>query len=78
MVQIDFGGMGERDILILVAQKCNETTEHLAKLNGTIQDHQNRLTKIETAAKSKWKGMTLVVSFFALVIMELGRFLTWW
>ena len=87
MTYLDFETKTDRELLLLVAQKSNETVDHLAKLNATIIKHEKRLVKLETIqgcgdVKSRWKAnwqiMTWIACVLGLVIIEIGQKLNWW
>ena len=83
MVPIDFEAKTDRELLVLVAQKCNETTNHLAKLNGKITDHETRIRYLESNPKCErdWKSRLrenwpFIATFVAVVglgIVELSK-----
>jgi len=79
MHRIDFAAKTDRELLVLVAQSCNETSDHLARLNNTILKHEKRLTNLEMTHcddrrpqwKANWRLLGLVASVLALIIMEI-------
>jgi len=57
--RINFEAKTDRELLILVAQQSNEVSEEkipaiqkqLETLNGTVRNHESRITKVETKQK---------------------------
>ena len=85
MGEINFEAKTDRELLLLVAQDCNDSKEHLERINGTLKEHHNifqqhneRITKIESRMKLNWRSITLLTTFLAMVIMELGNLVHWW
>ena len=85
MGEINFEAKSDRELLLLVAQDCNTSKEHLAKINGTLKEHHDmfeqhdkRITKIESRMKLNWRSVTLLAAFVAMVLMELGNLINWW
>jgi len=82
---IDFEAKTDRELLVLVAQKCNETTTHLAKLNDRILKHERRITSLEysgcasesktlkTTLISKWPTLSLLATVIALIVIEISQ-----
>ena len=84
MARIDFEAKTDRELLMLVAQRSNETCEHLSKINSTIIKHEKRITSLEalgscnTANKSghkstlrdKWPTLSMLASVLALIVIE--------
>jgi hypothetical protein len=77
---LDFEAKSDRELLVLVAQKSNETVDHLAKLNDTIIKHEKRISRLETIqgcgeTKSRWKinwqTITLIATIIGLIIVEI-------
>lgn len=86
---IEFEAKTDRELLVLVAQKSNESTKHLARINGTISDHERRLGVVEGKTKMlsnpsgfKWKAnwqlMVWIASVVSLIIVTLGDKVAWW
>lgn len=85
MTQIDFSPLSDRDILVLVANTCNETTEHLKRINGRLDDHEERIRGLEIGgceekprnrwqvAKDNWQTLSLIAAVVALAIVELAK-----
>jgi len=84
MAKINFETKSDRELLILVASQCNETVDHLAKLNSTIAKHERRITTLEniggcdavkpkwrTVLRVNWQTITLLTSIIALIILQL-------
>jgi Leucine-rich repeat (LRR) protein len=85
MAEINFEAKTDRELLLLVAQDCNTSKEHLEKINGTLKEqsdvlvqHDGRITKVESRMKLNWRSVTLLTTFLAMVIMELGNLVHWW
>lgn len=87
MGHINYETKTDRELLIIVAETCNETTNHLARLNDTIAKHEKRITMLEAGGcnhswkdtlKVNWQTLTLLSSVLALIILELGQKLLWW
>jgi len=47
MAKLDFEAKTDRELLVLVAEKANETVDHLARLNNTVAKHEKRITTLE-------------------------------
>lgn len=86
---IEFEAKTDRELLVLVAQKSNESATHLARINDTISDHERRLGVVEGKTKllsnpgrSKWKPnwqlMVWIGSVGVLILVGLGEKLGWW
>ncbi|MCJ7669560.1 MAG: hypothetical protein MUO61_03465 [Dehalococcoidia bacterium] len=78
MTEINFETKTDRELLVLVAQSCNESMGHLVRINGTMQDHEKRIMKVESKMKLNWRSITLLTTFLAMVLMELGNLVHWW
>lgn len=88
MGYIDFTAKTDRELLILVAQKCNETTDHLAKLNSTVAKHEQRINALEisphcptkgdwkSTIKDNWQTISLLGSIVALIALEAAKYIT--
>ena len=85
--QIEFETKSDRELLVLVAQKTNETVSHLAKINDKLVAHEKRITVLESQTgcnktkpswKTNWQVMTWIGCVVALIIVELGQKLCWW
>lgn len=82
---IDFEAQTDRELLVLVAQKANETSDHLARLNNTILKHEQRVTALESTGgcnaqkglkatlRSRWPTLSLLVSVVALISIEVAQ-----
>ena len=70
MGKIDYGPMTERELLILVADKANETVDHLARLNSTVEKHEKRITILEANNPKKPRLNWQMIS--ALIIVTGG------
>ena len=86
MVKIDFQAKTDRELLILVAQACNETADHLVKLNDKILKHEKRITALETISdcdppehnwkstlKGHWQVLSILATLFALIIIKIAE-----
>jgi hypothetical protein len=79
---LDFEAKSDRELLVLVAQKSNETVDHLAQLNDIIVKHEKRISRLETMQgcgetkrnwRSHWPTITLIASIIALIIIEIAK-----
>jgi len=77
---INFEAKTDRELLVLVAQNCNETTIHLSKINDKLLKHEKRITTLETIPhcgpttwksrlKDNWQTLSLLVSVLALIVI---------
>jgi len=84
MDNIDFEAKTDRELLVLVAQKCNETTNHLARINGKLDNHEGRIRILEISPlhcsetknwkatlKVNWQTLSILGSLIAVIILEL-------
>jgi len=89
MGHIDFEAKTDRELLILVAQKCNETTDHLAAINNKLLWHEDRIKTLESCIsgcsekktwketlRNNWQTLSLLASVLALIIVEVAQRLT--
>ncbi len=84
---IDFEAKTDRELLVLVAQKSNETSTHLARLNDRILKHERRITSLESSGGcgaseskglkstliSKWPTFSLLATVIALIVIEVSQ-----
>jgi len=84
-MKINFEAKSDRELLVLAAQSCNQTEDHLARLNATILKHEKRLTILEarpgcesTKSRWNWQTITLIASVIALIIVGIGTRVNWW
>lgn len=85
-MKINFEAKSDRELLVLTAQSCNQTEDHLARLNATILKHEKRLTVLEATHcndtkpgwKINWQIITLIAAVIGLIIVKVGQELTWW
>jgi len=86
---VKFETKTDRELLVIVAYKCNESAAHLLRINNTISDHERRLGVVEGKTKvlsnpgrSKWKPnwqvMVWIGSVGVLILVGLGDKLGWW
>ena len=47
MTRLDFEAKTDRELLLLTAQTTNTISGHLAKMNGTLLEHNNRIGVLE-------------------------------
>lgn len=76
---INFEAKTDRELLVLVAQKCNETTDHLAKINDKLLKHERRIDALESThctpttwrarLRDNWQTFSLLASAIALIII---------
>jgi len=84
MDNIDFEAKTDRELLLLVAQKSNETTAHLVRMNGKLDDHEKRINVLESttphcgekrdwkmALKVNWQTLSILGSLIAVIILGL-------
>jgi len=50
--RIDFEAKTDRELLLLTANATNEMSGQLKTLNGTVRNHESRITVIETESKA--------------------------
>ena len=79
---IEFEAKTDRELLVLVAQSTNEQTDHLAKLNNKINEHDNRIYKLEKQQRRSWPinwtALSLITSVVALIVVSVGTRVGWW
>jgi len=86
MGNINFETKTDRELLVLVAQKCNETTDHLAAINNKLSKHDNRIKILESCIggcsekknwketlKNNWQTLSLLASVLAFIIVEVAQ-----
>ena len=56
--KIDFHAKSDRDLLVMAVIQGNETVNHLELINGTLKNHENRLTIVEGSSISKPISLT--------------------
>ena len=91
MPKIDFEAKTDRELLLLVAQSCNSTEEHLSKINGRLDKHDTRITHIEsmetceyrpTVAHKLWSNNLFSFgvgsTLFGGVLYAFGSGIGWW
>lgn len=85
MSYIDLEPKTDRELLIMIVDKCNQTTDHLARINQTIGNHEKRIKSLETTPphcvniesnwkselRDKWHILSLLASVIVLIILEL-------
>jgi len=81
MGYIDFEAKTDRELLILVAQKCNESTDHLSRINDKLSKHEDRIRILEgstgctkskwRSAKDNWQVLSLLAVLISLIVVEL-------
>jgi len=71
-MDIDIEAKTDHDLLVMIAMKCNESADHLARINGTLGDHETRIRCLEgtptLSRKQKAGGFAAMVTFFAAII----------
>ena len=85
-MKINFEAKSDRELLVLTAQSCNQTEDHLARLNATILKHEKRLIVLEAThcdagrpwGKINWQILALITSIIGLIVVKVGQTLTWW
>ena len=85
-MKINFEAKSDRELLVLVAQSCNDTVDHLTKLNASILKHEKRLIVLEATHcdsskpwwKINWQILALITSIIGLIVVKVGQTLTWW
>ena len=91
MPQIDFELKDDREILIVIAQVCNTIDDKLTELNGTVRQHSERITKLETKAKlsceatKEGKSLARIMTYagigatiIGIIIGVAGKVAGWW
>ena len=91
MPSIDFEAKTDRELLIMTAQACNAIDKRLAELNGTVRQHSERLTKLETKARIECeaikenKSLTriftyigIIAAIIGIIIGVVGKVARWW
>ena len=82
---INYETKTDRELLLLVAYKSNETATHLAKINNRLDKHDVRLNQLESRClplswreglRNNWQTISLLVSVTALIALEIYRWLT--
>jgi demethoxyubiquinone hydroxylase (CLK1/Coq7/Cat5 family) len=75
-MNINFEAKTDRELLVLVAQNCNETTNHLARINDKLLKHEKRITILEAVPtnwraklRENWQTFSLLVSVIALIVI---------
>lgn len=82
MSRIDFEAKTDRELLVLVAQKCNESSVHLKEMNDKLVRHERRLTYLEShgglaestwqaKVKANWPTLSLLVVVITLVVITI-------
>ena len=81
-MSINFEVKTDRELLVLIAQTTNDQTDHLAKLNNKINEHDNRIYKLEKQQRKRWAinwtALSLIASVVALIVVSLGTRVGWW
>lgn len=91
MPQIDFEFKNDRELLVVIAQTCNSIDERLAEINGTVRQHSERITKLETKARisceaaKEGKSLARIMTYagigatiIGIIIGVVGKVAGWW
>ena len=86
MNHIDLDPKTDRELLIMVVNKCNETHDDMKEIKGTLKNHEGRITSLErypqcesqkltwkSTFKVNWQTLSLLASLIALIILELVK-----
>jgi hypothetical protein len=87
--RIDFHAMNDHDLLVMSVMQSNEIARHMEKMNGTVKDHERRITIMETQIQkpvglSKKQAAGLGSSIFVsgslvvAIINAIGKVTGWW
>ena len=87
--EIDFQAKSDRELLIVSVMQGNEQTRHLERINGSVRQHDHRLTILETITTrpvnlSKKQAIGIGGSLFAFgtflagVSNSIGHLAGWW
>jgi len=84
MDYIDLEPKTDREILMVIATTCNGMKDDLARINGTLINHERRIKALEAnlhcevtrsgwkaVLRDKWQTLSLIVSIVTLIILEL-------
>jgi len=93
MAQIDFEAKTDHDLLVITVQTCNEISEKLDNLNGTVRTNSLKLAILETqqgceAKQTSWYrnnshnkiigGISGAIALLVAVAFGAGKVLGWW
>jgi hypothetical protein len=53
--KINLRAKSDHDLLIMAVEGTNENSAKLDKLNGTVDNHEHRITVLEVGDKLRWK-----------------------
>ena len=46
--EIELKAMNDHDLIVMAVMQGNETVRHLEKINSSLQNHEKRITRLET------------------------------
>lgn len=85
MNHIDLEPKTDREILLIIAGKCNQMSDDVVEIKGVIKNHENRIIHLESGGgcnekekswkstlKVNWQVLSLLASLLALIILELS------